>query len=320
MKHLQNLRLCVLILVLLSILSCSSNEASEPPVDNQDPDEVTDPLPLEPLDPGAGVFNFAYSQQGFSKSVDVYYFLPETYTASSPILFVFHGAGRNADEYRDAMVSKAQQFGFMIFAPEFSISEFPNGDAYNLGNVYVDGDNPSAQTLNPEHTWSYSIIDPLFDHIKTLTNNETDTYNAFGHSAGGQFLHRFLMFKPNSRVHKAVASASGWYTFPDETIPFPYGYDQSILIGSNLEELFTKQLVIQVGDDDDDPNSAGLRHNDYADAQGLNRKQRALNFFQFCSNLTSQAGLGFNWQLELVPNATHDFILPSEHAANLLYN
>ena len=110
------------------------------------------------------------------------------------------------------------------------------------------------------------------------------------------------------------------YTFPDETIPFPYGFDESILSGTDLGNLFSKQVTIQIGENDDDPNSAGLRHNTYADAQGLNRKDRATIFFQFCSNLANQESLNFNWQFEIVPNATHDFILPSNYAADLLYN
>ena len=314
MKHLFNLPTILILSSLILLFSCSD----ETSVDDTDP--IIEVPPGEPLPPGSGVFEYVYEQNGFTKSLDIYYFLPQNYTPQSPVLFVFHGAGRNADDYRDAMVSKSQELGFLVFTPEFSIAEFPNGDAYNLGNVYVDGDNPTPETLNPESEWAYSIIEPLFDHVKTLTQNETSQYDLFGHSAGGQFVHRFLMFKPNARVHTAVASASGWYTFPDENIPFPYGFDDSILLNSDFSGLFSKQVIIQVGENDDDPNSAGLRHNTYADAQGLNRKERATNFFQYCSNLANQESLIFNWQFELVPNANHDFNLPSEYAANLLYN
>lgn len=315
MKFTLYLLSIVLFFVMFSLLSCDSEDTP-----SDDPEEIIEVPPGETLPEGNGVFNYIYTQEGYSKSLNVYYYLPNSYTTQAPILFVFHGTGRNADEYRDAMVSKANQFGFLVFAPEFSDAEFPNGDGYNLGNVYVDGDNPTPQTLNLESEWAYSIIEPLFDHVKTLTNNENLTYDAFGHSAGGQFLHRLLMFKPDSRIHKAVASASGWYTFPDESIPFPYGFDESILLGMDLGTLFSKQVIVQVGENDDDPNSAGLRHNSYADAQGLNRKERAINFYQFCNNLALQQMIAFNWQFELVPNATHDFTLPSEYAANLLYN
>lgn len=314
MKHLLNLSTYLTLTLLITLFSCSDDT----PVDNTD--DIIEVPPGDPLAPGSGIIDYTYEQDGYTKSLDIYYFLPDNYTPQSPILFVFHGAGRNADDYRDAMISKSQELGFLVFTPEFSIAEFPNGDAYNLGNVYVDGDNPTPQTLNPESEWAFSIIEPLYDYVKTLTNNETSQYDLFGHSAGGQFVHRFLMFKPSARVHTAVASASGWYTFPDETIPFPYGYDESILLDSNLSNLFSKHLIIQVGENDDDPNSAGLRHNTYADAQGLNRKERATNFFQYCSTLATQESLTFNWQFQLVPDATHDFNLPSEYAADLLYN
>ena len=39
-------------------------------------------------------------------------------------------------------------------------------------------------------------------------------------------------------------------------------------------------IYIQVGALDNNPNSAGLRHNEYADAQGLNRVTRAVHFFE----------------------------------------
>ena len=39
----------------------------------------------------------------------------------------------------------------------------------------------------------------------------------FGHSAGGQFVHRFVQFKPNSRVNYAISANAGWYTVPDTT-------------------------------------------------------------------------------------------------------
>ena len=93
----------------------------------------------------------------------------------------------------------------------------------------------------------------------------------FGFSAGAQFVHRFIQFKPNARFDKVVAGAAGWYTVPDNTIPFPYGYENSILNTANLDNLLSSDLYIQVGALDNNPNSAGLRHNEYADAQGLNR-------------------------------------------------
>ena len=56
-----------------------------------------------------------------------------------PIVFSFHGAGRNGDDYRDFWIDMANQHGFMVFAPRFSSSNYPGfGDNYLMGNVFED--------------------------------------------------------------------------------------------------------------------------------------------------------------------------------------
>ena len=217
-------------------------------------------------------------------------------------------------------VWKANQFNFIVIVPEFSIANFPGGDGYNLGNVFIDGDNPSIGTLNPEDEWAFSVIEPLFDFIKQSLNNFTPKYHIFGHSAGGQFAHRFMMFKPNARFDKVVSSGSGWYTVPDLDINFPYGFKNSPLEDNSFENLFEKQLTIQIGELDNDPNSAGLRHNQFADAQGLNRLERANHFFDEALQLSQENNLEFNWDLYINEGGTHDYLTASESAANLIFN
>lgn len=276
--------------------------------------------PLDNLSEGSGVFSYTYTTTQISKKIAVYYYIPQDKTPVTPIVFVFHGAERNAEDYRNAMVAKADQFGFIIIAPQFSEQNFPGGDGYNLGNVFIDGDNPSLETLNPEEEWAFSIVEPVFDYVKNQINNTNLTYNAFGHSAGGQFIHRFIMFKPAARVDKVVASGSGWYTFPDKSISFPYGFNKCSLEDLSLLNLLTKELYIQVGEKDNNPDAAGLRHNIYADAQGLNRKERATHFFQYAQHLAQDEGLPFNWIFHTIPDEDHSYILASENAANLLFN
>ncbi len=275
---------------------------------------------IDNLSQGVGMFEFAYDPMGFNKTLKVYYYIPENKTAETPILFVFHGAGRNARDYRNAMQSKADQFGFIVITPEFSIQNFPSGDQYNLGNVFVDGDNPSPSTLNSEREWTYSIIEPLFDYVKIQINNSNATYDVFGHSAGAQFAHRFLMFKPNARVNKAVISASGWYTFPNTSIDFPYGFKDSPLENLNLSSMFSKQIYVQVGANDNNPNESGLRRNEMADAQGTNRKDRAINFYQFSEQLAQTNSLNFNWNFDIIENTDHNYIPASQNGADLIYN
>jgi hypothetical protein len=269
---------------------------------------------------GAGFFEYSDYTPFNGRVLKIYYYIPLNVNTNSEILFVFHGNGRNAKDYRDAMITKADQYNFIVITPEFSIDNFPGGDAYNLGNVFTDGDNPSPSTLNSEDMWTFSVIEPLFDYIKDRINNNVLTYQVFGHSAGGQFAHRFTMFKPNARSHKIVASASGWYTVADLEVTFPYGFLASPLENMDLLALFQRKLIIQVGDLDNNPNAAGLRHNSFADMQGLNRLNRAQYFFDKASTLANQNNLEFRWELQIQQGANHNYEIASQNAADLIFN
>ena len=252
--------------------------------------------------------------------IEVFYHVPPSYTASSKVVFALHGGSRDAEGIRNNMIQKSIDYNFILIAPKFSSSNFSLGDGYNLGNVYVDGDNPSANTLNDENEWSFSIIEPLFDSVKSSLSIESEKYNLFGFSAGAQFVHRFIQFKPDARFDKVVAGAAGWYTLPVNSIPFPYGYDNSILISTNLSNLLLSDLYIQVGALDNNPNSAGLRHNEYADAQGLNRVTRAVHFFETGQNIAESSNYNFNWSLHIIQGAGHNLIPNAENACDLMFN
>lgn len=268
---------------------------------------------------GIGFFTYNYAVNGFEKNLKVYYVIPNQVNSSSQLLFVFHGVDRNAKDYRDALIAKSQQKGILIFAPEFSIQQFPTNDQYGLGNVYVDGDNPSVQTLNPEHQWSFSIIEALFAYIKNNIQNNNNTFNIIGHSAGAQFVERFLLFKPNNLVQKSIISAAGWYTFPNNDVIFPYGLNQSILQNQSMGFFYSKDVIVMVGSLDNDPNASNLRNNEFTIAQGAHRLARAINFFQYGQQQANQLGLPFNWQFRINNNATHNYSTALNFGFDFLY-
>ena len=265
---------------------------------------------------GSGMFIFSYNNM----DIEVFYHVPPSYAASSRVVFALHGGSRDAEGVRNNMIQKSIDYNFILIAPKFSSSNFSLGDGYNLGNVYVDGDNPSTDTLNDENEWSFSIIEPLFDSVKSSLSIESEKYNLFGFSAGAQFVHRFIQFMPDARFNKVVAGAAGWYTVPNNSIPFPYGYQNSILISTNLNDLLSSDLHIQVGALDNNPNSAGLRHNEYADAQGLNRVTRAVHFFESGQNIADSNNYNFNWSLHIIQGAGHNLIPNAENACDLMFN
>ena len=290
------------------IISCSPAGSSFTP----------SPFPVIPAEIGIGSGTFIFSFNNVD--VQVFYHVPAAYTASSKVVFALHGGSREAEGVRNNMIQKSIEYNFVLIAPKFSSQNFSLGDGYNLGNVYEDGDNPSTSTLNDEEEWSFSIIEPLFDSVVSSLSLIEEKYNLFGFSAGAQFVHRFIQFKPNARFNKVVAGAAGWYTVPDNNIPFPYGLDNSILTNNNLSNLLSKDLYIQVGALDNDPNSVGLRHNEYADAQGLNRVTRAVHFFQSGQNIAESNNYNLNWSLHIIQGAGHNLIPNADNACDLMFN
>ena len=276
------------------------------------------PIPVIPaeISMGSGTFIFSFN----NIDIEVFYHVPSAYNASSKVVFALHGGSRDAEGVRNNMIQKSIEYNFVLIAPKFSSQNFSLGDGYNLGNVYEDGDNPSTSTLNNEEEWSFSIIEPLFDSVVSSLSLIEEKYNLFGFSAGAQFVHRFIQFKPNARFNKVVAGAAGWYTVPDNNIPFPYGLDNSILTNTNLSNLLSKDLYIQVGALDNDPNSVGLRHNEYADAQGLNRVTRAVHFFESGQNIAESNNYNLNWSLHIIQGAGHNLIPNADNACDLMFN
>ncbi len=193
--------------------------------------------------------SFVYNPTGplSAKSINVFYHIPNGNVSTMPILLVFHGDERNASDYRSYWIAMANANGFMVFAPEFSEVDFPGGDRYQLGNVFVDGDNPSLATYNASNQWTFSVVDPLFETIKTAVSGTQNTYDAWGHSGGAQFLQRFRFYLPNSKLGTAVCSNAGWYTVPENTVGFPYGINNGQLTNTNLNIAFSKRLIVHLG-------------------------------------------------------------------------
>ena len=268
---------------------------------------------------GSGTFPFVYNSNA-NKILDVYCHIPENSDSSTPIVFLFHGNNRNANDYRNSLVAKANLYGFILIVPEFTTTQFPGGDGYNLGNVFTDGDNPSVSSLNNESEWAFSVIEPLFNYTKQNLNNQTSKYHIIGHSAGAQFAHRFLFFKPLAKIDKMVASAAGWYTTLDLETNFPYGLNASPLEDINFSLLFSKQLTILVGSNDNDPNSSALRHNSVVDLQGLNRLDRATSFYDNAQSKAADLSVNFEWDFVINSNEDHNYLIAVSKAADIIFN
>ena len=264
---------------------------------------------------GTSSFTFSDYAPLSAKPIEVFYHIPPgNDLASSPILFVFSGNNRNASEYRDAWISLANQYNILIFAPEFSSFYYPGSEQYMEGNVF-----DSNGQLNPENIWTFSIVEPLFEYIKNSTGNTSEKFDLFGHSAGAQFVHRYVIFKNSSSISRAVASNSGWYTVPDSLIDYPYGIGNTLFSDADKELFFSKKLIVHLGENDNNPNDPSLRKTPEANAQGAHRLARGNHFFSKSEQLCNSHSFYYNWEKIQEPNIGHNYILMSEKAAEILY-
>jgi len=233
--------------------------------------------------------------------LNIYVTRPVNLAADRPVVFVMHGTRRNADEYRDQWHDLANEHDFLLVVPEFSKRDFPGSDRYNLGNVF-----DSDGSVNPESNWSYSAVEKIFDDVKKRFGMSVNAYSLYGHSAGAQFVHRYIFYVPDARVKRIVAANAGWYMLPDFNTAFPYGLQGSAIDRKRLEKSLQLPVTILLGEKDTDPDHENLRQTPEAMEQGDHRLARGLYFYETARATAEQLGVPFNWERVIVQGAGHD--------------
>lgn len=274
---------------------------------------VLDPCPLvAAANNEDGRESFLFESWG-GPALQIFVTRPPGLSADQPVIFVMHGMSRTAELYRDQWHALALHHEFLLVVPEFSEENFPKSRNYNLGNVFTRDGQPT-----PASSWSFSAVEKLFDAIRDRYQMTAPTYALYGHSAGGQFVHRFLMYLPNARVSRAVVANAGWYTLPDFGIEYPYGLKNSRVDAAGLGNALQLPLTILLGDRDTDPNSENLRQSTEAKAQGPNRLARGFYYFESARLAAEQLSVPFNWHLSTVRGAGHDNALMAPEAIRYL--
>ena len=234
-------------------------------------------------------------------AIPVRLFVPDAVAADTPIVIVIHGASRDAERYYRDWRSEAVKQGFVLVVPYFSREDFPKSAHYNLGHVFE----PGTSVKRPAAVWTFAAIEPLFDTVVAMLDGRQAQYTLFGHSAGSQFLHRFLYYVPEARVKRAIAANAGWYTMPDFGVRYPYGLGESGVSEDVLASYFARDLVVLLGDADTVREDEDLRKTPEAELQGPHRFARGHTFFRVARAKADALGLDFNWRLQVVPGAVH---------------
>src|SRR5680860_1284571 len=179
----------LILLTFLSLLSFQSN----PKTSNS---EKEPPSKIN-IKTGSGKFTI----EGGNKKTDsiiIHYYKPNNFKNTSAVVYVIPGGGRNGDDYRDSWIEKAEEYNVLVLSPEYNEKFYPEFWNYNLAGMYKDVRINKERTAvesfrisnNPEE-WIFNDFDRVFKTVKESLNLKTDTYDMFGHSAGGQILHRF---------------------------------------------------------------------------------------------------------------------------------
>ena len=234
-----------------------------------------------------------------TEGITIWYHKPKNLSASAPIVFVMHGQSRTAENYRDVWRPFSDKGNFILIVPEISDEHFP-GSRYNLGNAYT-----SRGIRKEKSKWIFSILERLFDGLRKQNSLNTPKYDIYGHSAGGQFVHRLVMFMPEARFRLAVAANPGWYTMPDLLVDMPYGVGNINLDIEHFRRVFSSRLLVLLGEDDDDPFHRSLRQTDEAILQGEHRLARGKTFFKAGKILAKKYNLPFEWKKSIVPMVGH---------------
>jgi hypothetical protein len=260
---------------------------------------------------GSSVFTFT----GWAgANLEVRLFVPERMTGDTPVVIVMHGASRDAPRYFDNWSRAAEEQGFIVAVPHFTKADFRGSRRYNLGHVFSSDDGERRA----EGRWTFSAIEPLFDEVVARTGTRRTGYTLFGHSAGSQFVHRFLYFKADNRVERAILANAGWYTMPDPGVDFPYGIRDTGIDEQDLRRVFAIDVIVLLGDSDVDTKDDTLRQTPEAQLQGPHRFARGQTFYRVAQARARSLDAEFTWHMVFVPGAAHSNAAMTPAAAELV--
>lgn len=231
--------------------------------------------------------------------IDLFTYKPESYR-DGPLILVFHGVLRNAEEYRDHARGMGDRFGALVVAPRFPQERFPF-ESYQLGGLVVKGE------VRPRANWTWRLVPRIAEAVRRRESRADMPYYLIGHSGGGQFLIRLSGFVATDAKRIVVANP-GTLLFPTRDQKYPYGFGglPDELSGDEaLRRYLAQPITLYLGEKDTERDEH-LDKSPAAERQGTTRWERGQNAFRVAEKLARDRRWKFNWRLVAVPGVGHD--------------
>ena len=288
----------------------------------------------------------------------VLYYIPKYFDPkTAEYLVAIHGAG---EWHRPGASNRIAQFRYIadienlvIIAPSFEgLFNWPVNRKIHLDDngrfidrrIIKDWYLMGFQRLlnrNNHHRSDLKLIEIFEFFRKTLMNRKR--FHLYGHSGGGQFVHRFATFYPEL-IDRIAFSAAGTFTFPRRDKDYPWGIRMI-----NLEEWFGQQIeaddlklsesqmterlnrlldlpvFVIVGQED--TAVSGPRRLEEVGWQGRNHIERARNYYTAMRREHEhQKAIGnrpegdpFRFEIHELPGVGHDSEAGADKAIELLF-
>jgi tetratricopeptide (TPR) repeat protein len=257
------------------------------------------------------VSRFTYKSKG-NRDVDVFIVVPKTLSQNTRAISIIHDSLRYARSNLAGWVNWSIQNDYVAIAPQFPPNEW-SYTGFSEGNMFsgVDG----TGVLNEKPQWTFTIIDDIMNKSIAALGLKNTTYDMFGHSGGGRFIHRFMMFLPESRIRFAFPANPGLWTLPSISIDFPWGVRHKNLSYTEQDVLdWTNRKMIIARGMNDTRRDYGVDTTPEGDLQGPNRFLRAELAFDMARVLNPE----LEWEMMDVPNCGHSDICTGRYAQDYI--
>lgn len=244
-------------------------------------------------------------------------YVPKTIKTKNNILVLVHGTPADdeweeetARYYIENWVGFAEENGIVLIAPIFDHMNFSSrnidAEKNRIGYRGLSGREIGADI------WVMNIVHAVQKNLAI----EDEGISIYGHSAGGQFVSRFMVTHPEM-VNMAVITAAATFPQPDRDIPWPYGMGELHTYVEwwddiRKEDVVPKEwkwalstqipLTIIVGMNDAEIPS------ERTGQDGPTRYIVAKNWIREMTTFAEGYGLDCNFRLELIPGKGHSMI------------